>query len=1361
MNPLKKFTSKIFAIIFANFPTLTIFLFIIGLDISLLAYNQSALSTINNVVLPDSIDTGDEPPDFDDETDFEDSTAYVLIDSTARLEHFIYERSDQVYANPFQKRIYPLFLENRSTAYKIDIALDSTGQFVTYSETIYGNDVKIPIIMPIDDYIDQRLQFEKKKNWESLARTYTFNEKGVGLTEFFGSITNIDIPVPAVPFLSIFGPPKINLRINGAVDISAGFRSQKSDQAQISRQDQVRNEPNFKQEVQINVNGTIGDKLNLLADWNTQRTFEYENQLKIKYTGYEDEIIQSIEAGNVSLQSPASFGGSSQALFGIKGQFQLGPLSLQTVVSQKKGQTRELTAAGGAQEKVINIPVWDYSTNHYFLDTLYRSIFDVAYATLTPQLPINMLQFQIIDIEVWKTRQVSLFQAGQKEGVAFIDLPTIGQTGQYHDSLRNASSIPGQIERGTWIKLQPNEYKYNSIAGFISISTGLQPDQALAVSFRTQGSTSSPNDDLIYGEFAGSDTSSRPMVLKLVRPKNLIPSYRQAWNMMLKNIYSLGGSNLKKEGFELKVIRESAGATEIDALYGRSLLQILELDKYGENNSPQPDDKFDYIPGVTVDEARAEIIFPSLEPFRKSIRNYLISQGQPQNVIDSLMFSEIYDTLKIIAQQSSRNRYQIRGKSTTEKQSKYNLGFNIVEGSVQVLLDGSPLTPGVDYSVDYIIGEVIIRNQRALLPGANMAIKYEQNDLFQLASKTLLGARGEIEPFSNTKLGFTIMNLNQETLTDKVRLNEEPTNNSLFGVDAATSFNLGILTDALDALPLIKTREMSSIRFAGEAAYMLPDPNTKKSTIAGDRGSGIAYIDDFEGARRTIPLGIGYATWKLASSPVYSYLGNIPETTKTFSKGRLLWYNKLPSDVFITDIWPNKSVRRGQEQVTVMNLDYFPRERGMNNYSMNTASTLEADPKRNWAGVMKYLGAAASNIIEQNINFLELWVKTEKIEGNSTPDLRIGRLFIDLGRVSEDVIPNNKLNSEDLVKSNIPNGVLNAGEDVGLDLLTDSEERQTHAALIAQYPGLNSDPSGDNWSYSTGGKDFSKINGMEGNEPSAEGRFPDTEDLNANGDVDLTNSYLEYEIPLSEIYLDSLGFERNNEFIVGGGSDGWYQIRVPLSEFTRLISLGNEQPIDILQNLQYARMWMSGFEQPVRLRIADISLIGNQWQESIKGDSILSVTVVNIEDNPEYQSPPGVTRERDRTQPDQEIFGNEQSLNLKISGLANGEFRDAFKHYTYRPLDAFNYKTMKMFVHGDNKFTFVDTSNYDLDFYIRFGLDSLNYYEYRAPLHPGWDPQNNEVIIRFDDLTAIKEGRDSSNRRSAPVPVKGGPAGAA
>ena len=155
--------------------------------------------------------------------------------------------------------------------------------------------------------------------------------------------------------------------------------------------------------MQVNVNGTIGDKLNILADWNTQRTFEYENQLKIKYTGYEDEIVQSVEAGNVSLQTPSAFIGSSQALFGVKAKFQAGPLTLTTLASQKKGQIKEVAVSGGSQEQTFEFRAFEYATNHFFVDTSYTRILRAVLS----QRPRDRRRadIQIVEEEVWVQRQ--------------------------------------------------------------------------------------------------------------------------------------------------------------------------------------------------------------------------------------------------------------------------------------------------------------------------------------------------------------------------------------------------------------------------------------------------------------------------------------------------------------------------------------------------------------------------------------------------------------------------------------------------------------------------------------------------------------------------------------------------------------------------------------------------------------------------------------------------------------------------------------------------------------------------------------------------------------------------------------------
>jgi cell surface protein SprA len=1280
------------------------------------------------------------------------------VDSTARVKQFTYRRKDEPQVSLFEPTLHPFFLRPTSSVYRREVSLDSTGTLVTIRETVDGKDVKIPLVVPLSDYIGLSFAAAEQRGFEEMAHKYKAREKKDELTELLGSVTNIDIPIPPNPILTLFGGRGINLRISGAVDIRAGFRSQQTDQSTISALGNVQNTPDFNQDVQINVNGTIGDKLNINADWNTQRTFDYENQLKIKYTGYEDEIVQSVEAGNVSLSTPSSFIGSSQALFGFKAAFLMGPLRLTTLASQKKGQIKEVSLSGGAQDQPFELRAYQYSTSHYFLDTLYRSWFSRYYdgANFTPE--INPAIY-VTDEEVWVQSVTSVVPPEARNVVAHIILAARPQQG-YPDSLWKAGPVPGQIEVGQFVKLSRDQYVIHRETGYITLNTDVRPEQAIAVAYKIKGGAAG---ETVYGDFSNvaRDTSA-PLVLKLVKPANLDPQYKVAWSLMLKNIYPIGGRDLKKEKFNVGIYYQPPGVEPQDNIAQINLMQLLRLDKTDEAGTGPPDNKFDFTPGITIDPARGEIIFPSLEPFREGIKNGFADHHVTVPP-DSFAYGDVYDTTVTAARNNNtRDRFSIKGTYSSGITSSYSLGFNVVDGSVQVLLNGSPLTANTDYVMDYSTGQLIIRNGDALLPGANVQVKYEQNDLFALASKTLLGARGDLLLSPKTTLGFTIMNLNQQTLSDKVRLDEEPTNNTMFGVDGTTSFDADILTKAVNLLPMISSRTPSNVTLKGEAAYMRPDPNTSKSTIPIDNGKGIAYIDDFEGIKRTIPLGTSYGAWHYSSVPLYipgldlDVDHPIPDTVKVYSKAKTTWFNVIPSDVSVTEVWPNKTVAQGEDQQTVLNIDYEPTERGVYNYSPDLESTLWAKPKNNWGGIMRVLSSTANNLVDENIDFIEIWAK---VVGDGSD----AKMMIDLGQISEDVIPNGKLDTEDGINAAFPvrNNILNDGEDVGIDGLTDAQERQVYSAFVAKYgtryPEWAADPAGDDYSYASGSRDFSRVNGIEGNGNSEVGRLPDTEDLNNNGIVDLINSYYEYEVS-----LDTTGGASKNPQIVGGGNNGWYQFRIPLINFARAIGSPS------FSIVQFIRVWFTGCDQPVEIRIADFNLVGNNWQEEHKNDSTFSVTTVSVEDNPGYDSPPGVVRARDRTRPDQNILANEQSLALVFQNVPDGEDRQAFRYFSSKPLDLFNYRTMKMFVHGDTHLQYTDTSNYDVELFLRFGIDTLNYYEYREPVHPGnpkdpvtlgWDPLNN-IEVQFSEITSVKQARDSVNQAPVRYPVMSGPPGA-
>lgn len=1246
------------------------------------------------------------------------------VDSTARLEHFHYSREDNPNTEFSPNRKSAFFVYPSGSKTKREIRLDSTMQYVIVTETIAGIQFKPELKIPLQEYVNLRRDSMGDDMWAELAYAYQLNTGKTDLGDLLSDITNIEIPLPNTSFLSIFGPPKISLRISGAVDIHGAWRNETTEGVTASALGNSRNEPDFKQQVQINVSGTIGDKLTIAADWNTERTFEYENQLKIKYEGYEDEIVQSVEAGNVSLQTSPLVGGS-EALFGVKAKFQMGPFTLTALASQKKSEIQEKSVSGGSEKETYEIHAYDYAQNHYFLDTIYASrsenIFNDYYGSTTP---IVHPQYTVKDIEVWKSVTGNI-TGYERKGNAFLNLQPIQKDGNYDDKRDPAlESIAGQQEIGMrFRKLEEGQdFTYDKYTGWTTINS-LQDQEALAVAYRFEGSTNSAEDDLYFGEFVENVVDdSAAIVLKLIKPKSTPtgPS-SAAWKLKLRNMYPIGGREIKEDGFTFDIRYIIEGQDPVNEIDGKKLLELFGLDNTDASKTGPPDGQFDWFPGRTINASTGEIIFPVLEPF-----------GKDSPLPDSLRYQSVYDTTVTYAKQDkSKDKFLLQGEYTADVSSVINIGFNVVENSVRVTLGGRELKEGSDYRVDYNIGQVTIMNDDALVPGADLKISYEQNDLFQLASKTLLGLRGLYTFNKNTTLGFSFLNLNQQTLSDKVRIGEEPLNNSIFGVDFKTNVEMPFLTKALDKV--FSTKQMSTWDLKGEFAYINPDPNTKKSSISGDDGLSIAYVDDFEGAKRIIPIGVAYGSWKDLSPP-----DNMPVIGKITNKMTLMnyksksfWFNKLPSDVTVQSIWGNrKQVSREDQTVTALDWVFRPNKRGSFNYNPDFSEGADSNYK-NWGGIMKILSSTANNLVEQNIEFIEFWMKIDNAPQNA-------KLYIDLGQISEDVIPNGELNTEDKNQ----NDLVDDGEDIGIDMLTNAEER-------VRYPDVDqNDPSLDNFVFGNGDRysteTYAGINGTEGNAALTDvGRFPDSEDLNRNFTLDRINSYFRYEIPLDT--------NRSTNPYIAGGGDGltWYQFKIPLREFKEAI--GNPR-FDVVE---FIRLWTAGSNEEIHLRFAEMNLVGNQWQKVLvpnvveEDDTVLTISTINIEDNPEYYPPADNLRERDRTKPDEEVYKNEQSLNLIIKDLETGQKREVVK-YLYRPLDLFNYKKLKLFIHGplDNSPGSISWENDDgkynaAEFYIRFGADTLNYYEYRLPIKSDWQ----DIEIDFNELTAIKQIRDNVNTK--------------
>jgi cell surface protein SprA len=308
----------------------------------------------------------------------------------------------------------------------------------------------------------------------------------------------------------------------------------------------------------------------------------------------------------------------------------------------------------------------------------------------------------------------------------------------------------------------------------------------------------------------------------------------------------------------------------------------------------------------------------------------------------------------------------------------------------------------------------------------------------------------------------------------------------------------------------------------------------------------------------------------------------------------------------------------------------------------------------------------------------------------------------------------------------------------------DAQEQQLYPWIqkrsIDKNPDPNAplDPDGDDWYYTTGSTDYTHVNGTENNSGSQNGKFPDTEDLLHNGNLNTINNYFEYNVKLDTV---------KNPYIAGGGSKGWYRYIIPLKDPSKTVGSPS------LSAVQFVRFWFDGMTAGSMLvDIAQMDLLGNYWQVPNINDSTMQVSVVDFFDTPGYQPPVAGLQPVDNSDPTQSVLENESSLDLILTRLHGGDSRYAYKTFP-NTLNLFHYKTMKFFVHGDPTFNYVDSTHHDADVYIRFGSDSSNFYEYRQPildqqhlintgLKPGWQ----DLAIDFSKLTAIKQNRDSVNQ---------------
>lgn len=1290
-----------------------------------------------------------------------------------------------------------------------------------YTEKLGSFDINFPLILTPEEY-ERRVREEEMKRY--------FNKKiaaADGRTEEGKEDNSSLLPafqVESDAFRSIFGGDEIEFTPTGSVEVDLGVLFTKQDNPALSPRNRSNVTLDFNQRISLSLLGKVGERLQVTANYDTESTFDFQNQIKLEYTPTEDDIIKKIEVGNVALPLNSALIQGSQSLFGVKTELQFGKTNVTAVFAENRSQPRTVTSEGGATVQDFEVFALDYDENrHFFLAHHFRDIYNQSLVNY----PFINNNIRITRVEAWITNRqaqtsnarniIAIQDVGESNpdniGLNFVPSGFINNVidafpdnanndfnprgidnsavqSVLNSSIRDIATVQDgfggvQVEDGTDYvllenarKLSENQYTIYPQLGYISLNQRLNNDEVLGVAFQytvggqvfqvgefandgvdaTNGDrpdgdgdgipdvadADSPqvqtdqdgdgiadiadadsngdgifealdnnadgiDDDFIPPGLAGSPQN---LVVKMLK-SNLTNVEEPIWDLMMKNIYPLGAFDLEQDGFRMNIVYSDpspinfitpVGGAALPTAFGEdnplesnTLLQLFNLDRLTSFGDPQVggDGFFDFVPGTTVHTRNGSVIFTTVEPFGENLFNQLriddtevyddgvdnddaeISTFNPHQ--DKFVYRSLYKSTKTVARDNAeKNKFVLKGRYKSTQESGIPLGaFNIPQGSVTVTAGGRVLVEGLDYTVNYQIGRVIILDKSLEASGIPISASVENNAVFGQQSKRFTGINVEHRFTDDFIIGGTFLKLNERPLTQKSTFSFEPINNTIFGLNTQYSTELPFLTRLANKLPNIDTDATSRFSVRGELAYLLP--GTPQG--ADFNGEPTSYIEDFEGSQTSIDVS-SPLQWFLSSAPV-GFGGELPndDLGVGFKRAKLAWYtidpifynNQRPDEIteadlslpetrriFRDEIFPQQDIVVGQTQALfTLDLAYYPEERGPYNFSLDAVDNTLENPRENFGGIMRQL--TATDFEQSNIEFVEFWL-LDPFFGNDDTTSPGGKLTLNLGSISEDILKDGRKQYENglpndggeqstittnwgkvpsnqsLIYAFDTQGVERSNQDVGYDGLSDIEESQ-------KYPDFASlpDPSGDNYTYflnTSGGivDRYREFNNLQGNSPvevtqtnRGNTTFPDVEDVNRDNTMNTIDAYYEYEVPINP---NSLSVE-NNEFVTDvsvrnittqNGTEiptRWVQFRIPIDQPNNVIG-----GISDFRSIRFMRMYMSEWEDPVVLRFGTLDLVRGDFRRYLltldpnennqvndADPTLFEVAAVNIEAN--------------------------------------------------------------------------------------------------------------------------------------------------
>ncbi|WP_083644434.1 cell surface protein SprA [Gramella flava] len=1070
--------------------------------------------------------------------------------------------------------------ESIESFYEYDPILDR----YFFKEKLGSMNLGLPLVLTPEEYEEMVLDQEMRNYFKLKNDALTGRKEG---SEDIQRDLLPDFYVNNNFFESIFGGSEINIVPQGSVEMDLGLLYTKQDNPAFSPRNRRNLSFDFDQRISLSLLGQIGERLQVTANYDTESTFDFQNQLKLEYTPNEDDIVQKIEVGNVNMPLNNALIQGAQSLFGFKTQLQFGKTTVTGVFSEQKSERRTVNVEGGATVEDFEKFILDYDQDrHFFLAHYFRDHYDGA----LQDYPFIDSNIQIKRIQVWITNRtnniqnltdtrniVAIQDLGETDVPGNIGLATVPggffnqPAGSFPDNpnndfnpfgitgvgesvltpaIRDIATVDNgfggvTVSEGTdYVKLEnarqlkPNEYTVNSQLGYISLNQRLSNDEVLAVAFQytingevyqvgefaNDGVNSTSTTDQEEPQQGTNPRANQNLVVKLL--KSTITNVNEpVWDLMMKNIYSLGAYQLEREDFRMNIlytdpqplnyIKPAEGTTLPADVADTPLLRVFRLDQLNTNNDPIKggDGFFDYVPQITIDPQNGNVIFTTVEPFGSWLfqklddnpnggtEDYDIPETWNQNQ-QKYVFRSMYETTKTQAEQldADKNKFQLKGRYKSAEVEGIPIGFNLPPGSVTVTAGGRVLQEGVDYVVNYELGRVQILDEALLASDIPIQVNTENNALFGQQTKRFTGINVEHQFNENFLIGGTFINLKERPLTQKANYSYEPINNTILGFNLNYSTEVPFLTRLVNKLPNIDTDVQSNVSVRGEFAYLLPgQPN-----LSDFDGKATTYIDDFEAAQTSIDIN-NPLSWELSSAPI-GFGGERAngELAAGYKRGKLSWYtidpifysNRRPAGisdsdistyaarrVALSEIFPNTDVVQGQPQVVyTMDVNYDPTERGPYNFnpSANGSNSIP-NPRDNFGGIMRSINT--TNFEQSNVEYIQFWVMDPYIYAENASN-GPGTIHFNLGNISEDVLKDGRKQYENGLPEGEDNtsvistafGQVPADQSLVYAFDTEGQARVNQDAgydglldteEAVQFPNFGSleDPAADNYTY--------------------------------------------------------------------------------------------------------------------------------------------------------------------------------------------------------------------------------------------------------------------------------------------------------